>query len=48
MRDLHAKTPDGQILPENAPQTDSTMYVYVCPLHERVRLGVSTPFQREP
>jgi hypothetical protein len=47
MRYLHAKTPDGKTLPADAPATASTIYIYACPQHGAVRLGVSTPFQRE-
>jgi hypothetical protein len=48
MRYLHARTPDGKAVPANAPPTDSTLYVYACPQHGTMRLGLSTPLQREP
>jgi hypothetical protein len=47
MRYLHARTPEGQTLPADAPPTDSTVYIYACRLHGCFMLGVSTPFQRE-
>jgi hypothetical protein len=48
MRYLHAKTPDGQTVPANAPPTASTSYVYTCPQHGSVRLALSVDLQREP
>ena len=47
MRYLHAKTPDGQTLPADARPSESTIYVYACPQHGAVRLGLTTPFQHE-
>jgi hypothetical protein len=47
MRYLHARTPDGKTLPASAPPTDSTVYIYACPLHACFGLGMSTPLQRE-
>jgi len=47
MRYLHARTPSGETLPANVPPKNSTIYVYACPQHGAVRLGLSTPLQRE-
>ena len=47
MRYLHAQTPAGEVLPPDAPPTNSTIYVYACSQHGAIQLGRSTPMQRD-